>query len=456
VKNWTSYARLISTGLILLLLSACATTRTVSRPKVVPSPTVTPITEERILPSPTSIPTPTPTPQEIMTRGEGRALWIDCVQAHPTLASEEEIRQLVLRARVANFNTLIVQVNGRGEAFYNSEILPRAPVLKGKDNFDPLSFIINEAHRYGLELHVWINAYLVCRPEWGNAPPEHVVKKHPEWVLHDEEGSSLLDYNLEHLQELRRRGYLEGIYLEPGDLEVQNYLLLIYQEVVEKYDLDGVHLDYIRFPASNYGYGERSRQRFEELYGIDALILVNSRYQASEWLGGKKYQFLLQEWDRWRTQQVTDLVRRVYEVVKNTKSWVKVSAAVKPYALQARQQYFQDWQSWLREGIVDFIVPMSYFRRVDQVVSVLEEAIRYNNGRYIYAGLDITKINDPESLGQLILRVREYYPRGVRGIAVFSYNELSRSDFYLETLRLVCFPEPALVPVMPWKDRRPI
>src|SRR5262245_39719496 len=138
----------------------------------------------------TAAPTPKlPTPDQIGTakaeptpeaRSETRALWV----VRHTMTSPEAIRDLVRRAKTNGFTDLVVQVRGRGDAYYNSQIEPRAEDLSNQPgNFDPLALVIDEAHLVGIKIHAWINIYIVANVATLPHTQDHVVFKHPEWVM---------------------------------------------------------------------------------------------------------------------------------------------------------------------------------------------------------------------------------------------------------------------------------
>src|SRR5215218_9522426 len=110
---------------------------------------------------------------------EVRALWV----VRTTLTSPEKIQQLVNSAADNGFNTLIVQIRGRGDAYYKSRVEPRAIELKDQPaSFDPLALTLTEAHKRGLKVHAWINTNLLANLDALPAQPEHVYNKHPEWL----------------------------------------------------------------------------------------------------------------------------------------------------------------------------------------------------------------------------------------------------------------------------------
>ncbi|HKU73133.1 MAG TPA: family 10 glycosylhydrolase, partial [Pyrinomonadaceae bacterium] len=112
-------------------------------------------------------------------KDEVRALWV----VRTTLTSPEKIHQLVNAAADNSFNTLIVQIRGRGDAYYKSKVEPRASELKDQPpSFDPLALTLAEAHKRGLKVHAWINTNLLANLDALPSDPAHVYNKHPEWL----------------------------------------------------------------------------------------------------------------------------------------------------------------------------------------------------------------------------------------------------------------------------------
>jgi len=147
-------------------------------------------------------------------------------------------------AERAGVTDLIVQVRGRGDAYYASRYAPAPPDLarawKRSEVFDPLALVLEEAHQKGMRVHAWLNVYLV----WGRGrPPEgHVVRTHPEWIAQDVDGNPMNSYSFHALT----RAMTEGVYLDPGNPEVMHHFTDIVRELVGRYPVDGMHLDYVR------------------------------------------------------------------------------------------------------------------------------------------------------------------------------------------------------------------
>jgi uncharacterized lipoprotein YddW (UPF0748 family) len=277
---------------------------------------------------------------------------------------------MVAAAAATGFNTLIVQVRGRGDAFYRSAIEPRAEAMQGPQDFDPLALVIREGHLRGMAVHAWVNTHLV----WGSATlpasPRHIVNEHPEWLAvpqylaRDLYGMDPSDPRF--VQALRRYAAdrpetVEGMYTSPSSPEVKERVYSVWMDLVDRYDLDGIHFDYIRFPSRDFDYSRGALERFQAWVSLqlppDRLHELQTRVLSDPLAFATA---LPDEWDTFRREQITGLVRWLYTAVKARRPELVVSAAVVADAPTAYGHRFQDWQSWLQDGILDIAVPMAY------------------------------------------------------------------------------------------------
>src|SRR5438067_1948005 len=189
----------------------------------------TPVSSQGNFP-PAGNPTSTPT-------SEVRALWV----VRNTLTSPEKIHQMVEKAATSGFNTLIVQVRGRGDAYYRSRWEPRAVELKDQPpDFDPLELTIAEAHRRGLKVHAWLNTSLLANLDALPADPKHVYNAHPEWLAVPRAVAKEL-YSMSPRDALYRqrivewskanRGDLEGVYAGPANPKVREHIYRIWLDM---------------------------------------------------------------------------------------------------------------------------------------------------------------------------------------------------------------------------------
>ncbi len=362
---------------------------------------------------------------------EWRAFW---VVRGGDLHSEEAIDRVLAVHKNMNFQAAFVQVNGRFEAYYKSSIVPQAPNIP--EGFDPLAYFVERAHQEGIEVHAWINAFTASPFGTFSTDLKHVIHAHPEWVTHDRTGQSIRDYDAGHAVV----DVIPAVFLEPGLPEVQTFVAAMVREVAENYAVDGIHLDYIRYPSPDYGYHPDNRRRFEAAYGVDPLDLAQNASSLAERLGLDELNKLTAAWDQFRVDNVTNVMRHIYWDVKRVNPDIWVSAAVvaeleNDFAIRRR---FQDWPGWIREGVVDAVVPMAYSPDGDQVARQIRQAALVVGSRdRLVAGFGAYQISDPDAMAALIQRVRLESEPG--GLALFSYGSSVAEDGYLERLRELAF-----------------
>jgi uncharacterized lipoprotein YddW (UPF0748 family) len=395
--------------------------------------------------APVSVMTPpTPTPQPQPEISEARALWV----VRTTLETPESVRALVRRANENGFTDLLVQVRGRGDAYYDSSIEPRAePLNRQPASFDPLALTISEAHRYGIRVHAWINIYLVADLDSLPVSRDHSIYKHPEWVmvprgigaeLYDvaPDGGAYLDRIIEFSRVNRRE--LEGLFVSPANPEVKDHLFDIWMDIAQRYEVDGMHFDYVRYPNPQYDYSRVSINRFRQeveknMTRRDRLALAE-RFRRDPLFYVKKFPDAYAEFQR---DQVTELVERIYKGVKVVKPNAIISAAVFANEEDAERSRFQDWKRWLRMGCLDVVCPMAYTPDTDTFRKQMGAAMSLASGKRVWGGIGAYK-QTAESAVEKIRVAREL---GAQGFILFSYDStINVSDVnpqgdYLEKVR---------------------
>jgi uncharacterized lipoprotein YddW (UPF0748 family) len=350
------------------------------------------------------------------------------------MTSPEKIDQFINEAADANFNTVFVQVRTRGDAYYNSEIVTRSEELKGQDpSFDPLAYAIEKGHAKGLEVHAWLNAMVVWGEKAAPQNPNHVFNQHREWIMRDSKNRLAYPRKSD-----PGNSVVEGPYfLEPGHPEVQDYLYSVYMEVVEKYDVDGIHFDFIRYPARmgpntpGVGYGEVPVSRFKAETGLDP-----EQYSK--------------EWDQWRAKQITTIVSRIYKGTKERKSDVEVSASVLAAWDLGLGRVFQDYRKWMEMGILDFVMPMSYSKSNATVWKDTTDALQVTDSGRVVVGLGAWHFkNDPDGLAEQIKLLRK---EKVRGFVLFAQDTVSMApsvNDYMQTLKELVLTKEVPIPKLP-------
>jgi uncharacterized lipoprotein YddW (UPF0748 family) len=296
--------------------------------------------------------------ESLTTLPEVRAIWLDrgtIVEA----GSERGLVQVFDRLAQAGINTVFFETINAGYPIYPSRVAPtQNPLTRG---WDPLAAAVKLAHERDIELHSWIWTFAVGNqrhnvlPEIGlpEAYPGPVLSQYPEWANLDDRG------------EMFPRGQPQT-WIDPANPEVRRYVLDLIEELVD-YGVDGIHLDYIRYPFQNaagritFGYGAAARQQFQTLTGVDPLDLDPLQDRSLWGL-----------WTQFRTDQVNGFVQEAARSVRRLNPDVILSAAVFALPDNERQQKLQqDWETWVNAGDIDLLVPMTYTldtRRLAQMV----------------------------------------------------------------------------------------
>ncbi|MCR4995003.1 MAG: family 10 glycosylhydrolase [Bacteroidales bacterium] len=363
---------------------------------------------------------------------ETRAVWITTLSGldwpHTKALSDatrqrqqQELCQILDQLKAVNINTVLLQVRVRGSVIYPSQIEPWDVALTGRygkdPGYDPLAFAIEEAHKRGMELHAWMVAIPCFKQSVAkNMGNKSVLRTHPELCVR----------------------HNDMYYLDPGLPGTADYLVKICHEVVDRYDIDGLHFDYIRYPEGANKFNDAASYK---RYG-------NGRLKSL-----------------WRRENMTHIVRRIYNEVHALKPWVRMSSSpVGKYAdlsrfssrgWNARDAVHQDAEGWLQEGIHDLLFPMMYFDG-DHFYPFAADWQEQCGGRQVVPGLGIYFLHPQEKDWSLsVIRRQLHYLRhqGLSGQAYFRsqfltdntkglYNFL-HDDFYAF---------PALTPACPWLD----
>ena len=334
---------------------------------------------------------------------------------------KQELCQILDQLKAANINTVLLQTRIRGTLIYPSDIEPWDVCLTGQydvsPGYDPVAFAIEETHRRGMELHAW----MVTIPAFKVEAAKKLGKKgllttHPKLL----------------------RKHNGQYYLDPGLPGTADYLSSIITHFIGKYDVDGIHFDYIRYPenAASFPDGETYKK-----YGQ----------------GKPKAQ--------WRRDNITAIVRRLYHEVKQRKPWVKMSSSpvgkyrdTRRYSARGWNAFdavHQDAQGWLREGIQDILFPMMYFTG-DHFYPFAVDWQEGSYGRYVAPGLGIYMLHPQEKNWSLDVITRElYYLRqnSLSGQAYFRSKFLTdNTKGIYDYLQKVFYPYPALPPRYTWLD----
>ena len=411
--------RRVGAGLLSVVLSACTVVATPPerpRPRIEPGP---PPDVER------GVDLRDVTVRAVRDFPETRALWV----VRFTMTSRQSIVDMVERADLAGINTLLVQVRGRADAFYASGIEPPGESMREGGDFDPLAMTIDLAHARGMAVHAWVNTHLVWGPAARPEDPRHLVNAHPDWLAVprslarellavDPFDRRFVERLVEHARDNPQS--VEGIFTSPSHPAVQDRVRAVWIDLATRYDLDGIHFDYIRFPSADYDYSVGALERFR--IWARSVLLPDRFAELDTAYATDLFAFVDGERDLWadfRRHHVTRLVERIYHETKAVNPRLVVSAAVVADADVAFADRFQDWGGWLRDGILDVAVPMAYTRDVARFQSLVRVArAEAGHRKRVWAGIG-AYLNPAERTVDMIDVART---EGAGGIVLFSYD----------------------------------
>jgi uncharacterized lipoprotein YddW (UPF0748 family) len=361
------------------------------------------------------------------TTSEVRALWV----TRATLSSPATIARMVWSAKQGGFNTIVVQVRGRGDAYYASALEPRASDLTARPAFDPLAETIAVAKRAGLDVHAWVVANLVSSAVELPASRQHVVYRQPDWLMVPRElAAEMLSVNPrspEYLGRLARWSRarpeeLEGLYTSPIHPAAAKHLADVVEDIARRYDIAGVHLDYIRYPNEGFDYSRGTLQQFKESVRADMTTDERTHADGRERIDPLAYPALYpQRWQAFRRARLTAMVMRVRTALKAARPSATLSAAVVPDFEYAYDSRLQDWRTWLDQSLVDVVCPMAYAKDLDQFEAQIAEVQSLAGGRPVWAGIGAYRLSADETLRQIDAARR----LKTDGVILFSYDALT-------------------------------
>ncbi len=323
-----------------------------------------------------------------------RAMWVTRFDYQ----TPQDIERIAESCKLAGCNTILFQVRGNATAFYRSSYEPWAEQFNFADpGFDPLAVAIEAARKRDLRLHAWVN---VMPGWWGGTPPsdpKQLYNKKPEWFWYDQQGER---------QPLASRFYVS---VNPCLPEVREYLVDVIEDIVGRYPIDGVHLDYIRLPNDEIKGVTKPGADYPRDRETVALFRAetNTTPDATP-----------QAWDDWRAEQITKLVRDTRRMIDRTKPYIELSAAVGPVPEKAKREHFQDVSTWIDMGLLDAVYPMNY----SQDRSTFNE--RLAAWRPVAKDVPVVMGVEVENNVQLSANQLEASLRGFRGYAIFAYSSL--------------------------------
>ncbi|WP_020598534.1 glycoside hydrolase family 10 protein [Spirosoma panaciterrae] len=387
---------------------------------------------------------PTPAPP----KREFRAVWIATVdnidwpskKGLPVADQQREIVEMFDMYQQMGLNAVIVQVRSAADAFYAKSSEPWSEWLTGQQGlaptpfYDPLEFMIEQAHQRGLEFHAWFNLDRASFSKYASIAPSNIMYRKPEW---------LLSYGGKKLFNL-------------GIPAVRSYIAGIVANVVREYDVDGIHFDDYFYPYAEPGQVIRD----------DATYQANNNGQTKA---------------DWRRDNVNKLIVELRDSIRENKPWIKFG--VSPFGIwknqasdpegsatnggQAYYDQYADTRKWVREGLIDYIVPQVYFSSEFGRVpyKTLVDWWCRNTGKvHLYIGHGAYRVGRGSERDPGWWRATEFpnqfrynrQQKAVQGSVLFSAKNLKLNPLAIrDSLQTNFYRHLALVPPMPWLDSIP-
>ncbi|WP_088329409.1 family 10 glycosylhydrolase [Lacimicrobium sp. SS2-24] len=375
---------------------------------------------------------------------EFRAAWVASVvninwPSEPGLSPQEQQQEalaLLDSMASANLNAVILQVRPHADALYRSELEPWSYYLTGEQGqppepfYDPLSFWIEQAHNRGMELHAWVNPYRAHHFEGGEISAHSIIRTRPELV-----------------RELKNGMY----WMNPTQAETVAHSLAVIEDIVSRYDIDGIHYDDYFYPYPSYNDGED----FPDQQAYDEYLAQGGELPLSDW----------------RRQAVNHFVKTLYQRVKAIKSYVKVG--ISPFGIwrpnfpqtidgfDQHEKLYADARLWLNQGWLDYFTPQLYWN-TNQVAQSFPMLLAWwqqqnHQGRHLWPGLNSNKVTTIEGIDEVVNQIM--FSRALlneqAGQVFWNVRTVTDSPRFHEVLTHNIYANQALVPPSPWLDDTP-
>ncbi|MCD6234045.1 MAG: family 10 glycosylhydrolase [Candidatus Marinimicrobia bacterium] len=386
---------------------------------------------------------------------EFRAVWVATVlrldwPSSSTVSTQKNQMINILNTMASyRFNAIVFQVRPACDAFYDSKIEPWSNWLTGTEGkapspyYDPLAFVVEEAHKRGIEVHAWFNPYRARKGDAGSSA-EHVFNTHPEWILAVGSKSDNAQYRSLDERNLPESKTVDYI-LDPGKEAVRKYVLSVIADVASRYDIDGIHMDDYFYPYSGIS-NEDAATFAEENRGFTNI-------------------------HDWRRDNINLLIRGIHDTLQVINPRIKFGMS--PFGiwkngvpsgivgLDAYSTIYCDAVTWLNEQWIDYVTPQLYWpfgggqdygKLMPWWAGITEE-----NNRHLYPGQAAYRITN-WTAGEMPRQIRlNRQTESCLGSVFFRYAYTPGGNplGFRDSLRNNYYKHPAVTPSMTWKDSLP-
>lgn len=338
-------------------------------------------------------------------------------------------------------NAVVVQIRPSGDALYESKYEPWSEYLTGRQGkapdpyYDPLIFMVEEAHKRGMEFHAWLNPYrAVFNINTSSVAPSHPTRQHPEWFVDYGSGASITRY------------------FDPGIPEVRDFVTNVVRDIVRRYDVDGIHMDDYFYP-----------------YPVAGKAFPDQKSYARYGKGMPK--------DDWRRSNCDSIIVQLKRAIQQEKPWVKFG--ISPFGVwrnksqdpdgsntQAGMTNYDDLYAdillWLKKGWIDYVAPQLYWsigHSKGDFLTLLDWWADRTYGKHCYIGVSVFETGtnnprkDPTQLPRMLEAIRE--KDNVQGVVFYKSSSFKTNPNGInDVLANQFFKVPAPIPAMEWLGKK--
>ena len=337
-----------------------------------------------------------------------RGLWV----VRYAITDKNEVDKIMATAKSLNITDLYVQVRALGQTYGLEE------------SGSPFKLLVKRAKNEKIRIHAWLNVLYIWGSDSKPSDNSHLLYRSTKSLLRAASDQKIPQYS-----SLKRQG-IEGFFIDPSSEANLLDIKILISDLIQNYGVDGIHLDYLRYPSFEYSFSPDGRTHFFREHWFDPINMFEIPIDTNSANPLEKYNYSSHTYKDYLRQNLTDLLIEIKQYIKQFKHSTELSIAVKPNREIARDYYFQDWGNWLTNDICDHLVIMNYDTVMSNFINNLNTALINDNKSKVLIGIS-TYNQDYQAVFDRIEATKRI-PNG--GYVIFSYNYLAENPSYFKNL----------------------